>query len=435
MDKTIKKLKLKDIGYSDFFEDNRKSTVDNTLTSARIISEHRELYVLRNETSELSAKITGKMMFTALSREDYPAVGDWVLITILDKKQAIIREILPRKTVLIRKSASRSATQIIASNIDTAFIVQSPDRDYNLNRFERYLSLAESGNIKPVIVLNKTDLISESDLELKLDELKTRFKNTDIYATSTVTGKGSADFKRNIKPGVTYCFIGSSGVGKSSIINMLIGENLIKTGEISSYTNRGKHVTSHRELFILEKGGLLIDNPGMREIGVLDSEAGIQNVFSEIHYLSIKCKFSNCTHINEPNCAILGAINSGMLDEDKYDNYIKLLIMSFDICYVKPGKGKELEEINKEWVVLSREKNVPTGFNLFEGDIGTDMPVVVISEKGKDAADFFSQNAKNWELWGEKGRELWKKTEAVYRKIETKTAWFLPDLSYIPEEK
>lgn len=347
MDKTIKKLKLKDIGYSDFFEDNRKSTVDNTLTPARIISEHRELYVLRNETSELSAKITGKMMFTALSREDYPAVGDWVLITILDKKQAIIREILPRKTVLIRKSASRSATQIIASNIDTAFIVQSPDRDYNLNRFERYLSLAESGNIKPVIVLNKTDLISESDLELKLGELKTRFKNTDTYAMSTVTGKGSADFKRNIKLGVTYCFIGSSGVGKSSIINMLIGENLIKTGEISSSTNRGKHITSHRELFILEKGGLLIDNPGMREIGVLDSEVGIQNVFSEIHDLSIKCKFSNCTHINEPNCAVLGAINSGMLDKDRYDNYIKLLKENEYNTMTKLEKRKEDQKFGK----------------------------------------------------------------------------------------
>ena len=356
MDKTIKKLKLKDIGYSDFFEDNRKSTVDNTLTPARIISEHKELYVLRNETSELSAKITGKMMFTALSREDYPAVGDWVLITILDKKQAIIREILPRKTVLIRKSASRSATQIIASNIDTAFIIQSPDRDYNLNRFERYLSLAESGNIKPVIVLNKTDLISESDLELKLDELKTRFKNTDIYAISTVTGKGRADFKRNIKLGVTYCFIGSSGVGKSSIINMLIGENLIKTGEISSYTNRGKHVTSHRELFILEKGGLLIDNPGMREIGVLDSEAGIQNVFSEIHDLSIKCKFSNCTHINEPSCAILGAINSGMLDKDKYDNYIKLLKENEYNTMTKFEKRKEDYKFGKFIKTAKKQK-------------------------------------------------------------------------------
>lgn len=325
MNKTIKKIRLEDLGYSKFFKDSQKSTIDNNLIPALVIAEHKELYTLRNETSEFSAKITGKMMFTASSREDYPAVGDWVLIVILDKKQAIIREILPRKTVLMRKSAGKSDTQIIASNIDTAFIIQSPDRDYNLNRFERYFSLAESGNIKPVIVLNKTDLISKSDLEIKLAEIKDRFRNTKIYATSTITGKGVADFKKNIKQGVTYCFLGSSGVGKSSIINMLVGENLIETGEISSYTNRGKHVTTHRELFILESGGLLIDNPGMREIGLLDSGVGIKNVFSEIHDLSKKCKFSDCTHINEPNCAVLAAINSGVLDKNKYDNYIKLL--------------------------------------------------------------------------------------------------------------
>ncbi len=325
MNKTIKKIRLEDLGYSKFFKDNQKSTIDNNLIPALIIAEHKELYILRNETSEFSAKITGKMMFTASSREDYPAVGDWVLIIILDNKQAIIREILPRKTVLMRKSAGKSDTQIIASNIDTAFIIQSPDRDYNLNRFERYFSLAESGNIKTVIVLNKTDLISESDLEIKLAEIKARFRNTKIYATSTTTGKGVADFKKNIKQGVTYCFLGSSGVGKSSIINMLVGENLIETGEISSYTKRGKHVTTHRELFILENGGLLIDNPGMREIGLLDSGAGIKNVFSEIHDLSKKCKFSDCTHINEPNCAVLSAINLGVLDKNKYDNYIKLL--------------------------------------------------------------------------------------------------------------
>ena len=325
MNESTRELELKDLGYSDFFEGNRGPVIDSNLTPARIIAEHKELYILRNATSEFSAKITGKMMFAASSREDYPAVGDWVLITILNVGQAIIREILPRKTVLVRKSVGKTDSQIIASNIDTAFIIQSPDRDYNLNRFERYLSLAESENIEPVIVLNKIDLISESDLEIKLLGIKTRFKGTHIYTTSVVTGKGIAEFRRSIKRGLTYCFIGSSGVGKSSIINMLAGEDLIKTGEISSRTNRGKHITAHREIFILENGGLLIDNPGMREIGVVDSEAGIKNVFSAIYDLSKKCKYSDCTHINEPGCAVLAAIDFGALDQDKYDNYIKLL--------------------------------------------------------------------------------------------------------------
>lgn len=325
MKKNISKINLEDIGYSDFFDNNRKTSADRTLTPARIVTEHKELYILRNETSELSAKVTGKMMFTSSSREDYPAVGDWVLITALDEKQAIIHEILPRKTALTRKSVSNSDKQLIASNIDVALIIQSPDRDYNLNRFERYITLAESENIKAIIVLNKTDLLPENELDMKIFEIKKRFKNIAIYTTSIITGEGITDLINSIERGLTYCFIGSSGVGKSSIINMILGENLIKTAEISSSTNRGKHITTHRELFILENGGILIDNPGMREIGVLDSKTGIKSVFSEIYELSKECKFSDCCHVNEPGCAVLKAISSGRLDKSKYDNYIKLV--------------------------------------------------------------------------------------------------------------
>ncbi|MFH2137376.1 MAG: ribosome small subunit-dependent GTPase A [Candidatus Omnitrophota bacterium] len=325
MKKNIRKINLADIGYGEFFDNNRKNKENKTLTPARIIAEHKELYILRNETAELSARITGKMIFTASSREDYPAVGDWVLITVLDEEQALIHEILPRKTVLIRKSVSNSDKQLIASNIDAALIIQSPDRDYNLNRFERYIALAESENIKPVIVLNKTDLISKNELDAKIIEIRERFRNIEIYTTSIITGKGISDIKNSIKKGLTGCFLGSSGVGKSSIINSILGENLIKTAEISSSANRGKHITTHRELFILESGGVLIDNPGMREIGVLDSETGIKSVFSEIYELSKACKFFDCGHVNEPGCAVLKAVSSGRLDKGKYDNYLKLV--------------------------------------------------------------------------------------------------------------
>lgn len=326
MDEIAKEIKLEDLGYSDFFESNRRSAINSDLTPARIIAEHKELYLVRNEASVFSAKITGKMMFQASSREDYPAVGDWVLVKVLSKDQAHIYEILPRKTVLKRKSADGSEVQIIASNIDIAFIVQAPDRDYNLNRFERYFALAKSGNIQPVIVLNKTDLISSVDLEKKLSEIKNRFKNVDFYSTSVVTDAGIHDLKKDINKGFTYCFIGSSGVGKSSIINALLGENLIRTGQISCHTNRGKHVTTHRELFIIENGGLLIDNPGLREIGLLDSSAGMKDVFSNIYELSKNCRFSDCTHQHEPGCAVLEAVKNGNIDNDKYNNYIKLLM-------------------------------------------------------------------------------------------------------------
>jgi ribosome biogenesis GTPase len=318
------KIKLDDLGYCDFFEDGRKANPNENFIPARIVAEHKEAYILRNATSEFSAKVTGKMMFTSSSREDYPAVGDWVLISKPEKDNTVIHEILPRKTVLKRKSVSKSDVQIIASNIDVAFIVLSPDRDYSLNRVERYFSIAESGNIKPVIVLNKTDLISELELEFKLNEIRCRFKNAEIFTTSIITGNSIDDINNFIKKGLTYCFIGSSGVGKSSLINVLIGKDIIKTEEISSRTSRGKHITTHRQLFMLKNGGLVIDNPGMREIGLIDVDTGIENVFEDISAFSKNCQFSNCTHIHEPGCAVLAAVKKGDMDEKKYANFIKL---------------------------------------------------------------------------------------------------------------
>jgi ribosome biogenesis GTPase len=324
MNKNTERIKLDDLGYSGFFEDSRITNPNGNLIPARIVAEHKEAYVLRNGISELFAKVTGKMMFTASSRQDYPSVGDWVLISIPEMDKTVIHEILPRKSVLKRKSVTKSDAQIIASNIDIAFIVQSPDRDYNLNRIERYFSIAESGNVKPVIVLNKIDLIPESELEFRLDEIRDRFNNADIFATSIITGKGLDDIMDYIKKGLTHCFIGSSGVGKSSLINILIGREVIKTKEISFRTNRGKHITTHRQLFMLKNGGLVIDNPGMREIGLIDAEKGIENVFEDISVFSKNCQFSNCTHIHEPGCAVLAAVNRGDLNGKKYANFIKL---------------------------------------------------------------------------------------------------------------
>ena len=183
------KISLETIGYSVFFENNRRSSLDPNLIPARIIAEHKERYILRNETSELSATITGKMMFTAASREDYPAVGDWVLIAVLDNNQAVIKEILPRKTILKRKYAGKSDSQLIAANIDAAFIVQSPDRDFNLNRLERYVTVARSAHIKPIIILNKTDLLSDAEMDEKVSEITNRFIAIDVYPAAPLAVK------------------------------------------------------------------------------------------------------------------------------------------------------------------------------------------------------------------------------------------------------
>ena len=324
MEKTPEKIELKDLGFGGFFVESCKAKPDKTLIPARIVTEHKESYVLRNEISIFSAKITGKMMFSASSRQDYPAVGDWVLVSIHEKNVAVIHEILPRRSVLQRKSVTRPDAQIIAANIDVAFIVQSPDRDYSLNRIERYFSIAESGNIKPAIVLNKTDLITKDHGERKMNELGSRFPDAPIFRTSIATKEGIEDLNAFIKKGWTYCLIGSSGVGKSSLINTLMGRETIKTSEISSRTSRGKHITTHRQLFVLKNGGLVIDNPGMREIGMIDSGAGIENAFADISAFAMNCQFSDCTHVHEPGCAVLLAVKEGDLDRKRYANFVKL---------------------------------------------------------------------------------------------------------------
>lgn len=285
MEKEAKKITMEDLGYGPFFESNRKKLGLDGFLIARVISQQRGAYRIRNTNGEYSAKITGKIMFRAVSKEDYPAVGDWVVVSEAGEGQAVIRGILPRKTIIKRKfgdknrQGEKSEAQVIATNIDVAFIVESIGRDYNLNRFERYLAIAKDGGIEPVLILNKIDLLDKEELNLKLDEIKNRFEGVKIIPTSTVANEGIEELKKNISASKTYCFLGSSGVGKSSIINILLGKNSIETGDISGYSDRGKHVTTSREMYFLDSGGIVIDNPGVREVGMTNMNAGIDNLF------------------------------------------------------------------------------------------------------------------------------------------------------------
>jgi ribosome biogenesis GTPase len=294
------------------------------MEKARITTEYKGAYKVKNENGEFLARVTGKRMFNASSREDFPAVGDWVLIDKLPERQAVIKEILPRSTMIKRKSIGKDDAQIIATNIDVAFVVESVGRDFNLNRFERYFAIARDGGAHPAIILNKTDLISTEELAEKLEQIKNRFLNIDIIATSTVKNEGLDELRKYIEKDKTYCFLGSSGVGKSSLINKLLGNDLIKTEDISSYSERGKHITTARQMYFLENGGIVIDNPGMREIGMANAGKGIDNLFDEITELSKGCKYSDCTHTHEKGCAVLDAVKSGKLDKEKYSNYINL---------------------------------------------------------------------------------------------------------------
>ncbi len=314
---------LKDLGYDAFFE----SSLDPSrpeLTPARVIAEHRASYKVTGKTGELTAKITGRLQFQASAREDYPAVGDWVAITEVDKKTAIIETTLPRKTLLKRKYSDKQEIQVIAANLDKAFIVEAVDRDYNLNRLERYLVLARDAEISAAVVLNKTDLISFDELDLKIRQLRERFPDTPVLTTSTKTETGIAGLADSIQPGKTYCFLGSSGAGKSSLINRLLGDDRIRTKEISLASGRGKHTTTTRQLYILKSGGIVIDNPGIREVGIADAALGVQDVFDEIADTAQRCRYSDCTHTHEPGCAVREAVRDKKIDEQKLTHYGKL---------------------------------------------------------------------------------------------------------------
>ena len=325
MNKIIPEItKIEDLGYGIFFESNRKKLKLDGFSVARVIVGHKGAYRVKNTGGEYLAKISGKQMFDVLSREDYPAVGDWVTITELDKERAVIHKVLPRRTIIKRKYCGKNEAQIIATNIDVTFVIESVDRDYNLNRFERYFAIANDGGIKPAIILNKIDLISIEELDSKLNQIKNRFRDIDVFSTSTMNDEGLDELETYMVKGKTYCFLGSSGVGKSSLINKLIGENIIKTENISLRSNRGKHATTSREMYLLRNGGIVIDNPGMREVGMTDTSIGIDSLFDEITALAKKCKYVDCTHAHEPGCEVLSALKSGELDESKYSNYISL---------------------------------------------------------------------------------------------------------------
>lgn len=318
-------MKLEDFGYNDNLERFR---VENSLQDfeiGRVTSEHKERYIVKTATSEYDAEITGNMRFTAKGREDFPAVGDWVALMTYDSDLAIIHKIFPRYSTIKRQAVGHfGEIQIIATNVDYAFLVQAVDRDYNINRLERYLTICNTSRVSPIIVLSKIDLIDESRLNEILSGIKARIKDIPLIAISNESPSGFEAIKMFIEKGKTYCMLGSSGVGKSTLLNNLAGKNLMKTDKISESINRGKHVTSYRELIVLDNGGILIDNPGMREVGIADSTNGLEATFDSIFSLSKNCKFKDCTHAHELGCAVIEAVEKGEIDKDSYENYLKM---------------------------------------------------------------------------------------------------------------
>jgi len=318
-------MKLEDFGYDEKLE---KYRIENKLTDfevGRVVSEHKERYIVKTENGELDAEIAGNLRFSAKSREDFPAVGDWVVLTTYDAGFSIIHNILPRFSMISRQSVSQfGEIQIIATNIDFALLVQAADRDFNINRLERYLTICYSSNVSPIVVLTKTDLIDEQKIVEIIKNIHLRIKDVPVFAISNQTQDGYEALKELIEKGKTFCLLGSSGVGKSSLINNLSGRSIMKTDAISQSTSKGRHVTSHRELIVLETGGILIDNPGMREVGIVDTSHGLETTFDRIIDLSKHCKFKDCMHTSEIGCRVMKAVVNGEIDRDSYENYLKM---------------------------------------------------------------------------------------------------------------
>lgn len=317
-------MKLRDMGFDQWFEVHTTEFHQEGCCFARISAVDRGSYLIKDELREVPAELSGKLSYQIESSVDLPCVGDWVTAQYFNNDTiAIIHRVFPRKTFLRRKTAGENVDyQMIAANIDTAFIVQSCHFDFNPRRLDRYLVMAADGHVEPVVILTKTDLITQDELDQKLTIISSVTK-ARVLALSNITGIGFDQFRQTLSPGRTYCLLGSSGVGKTTLINRLIGQEAFDTKEVSG-TGEGTHTTSRRQLIVLSQGAMLIDTPGMRELGIIGASDGVNMGFEEFVVLSANCRYANCSHEHEPGCAIRAAVKRGELSEDRYSSYIKL---------------------------------------------------------------------------------------------------------------
>jgi len=320
---------LKDLGWSDFFASQIvESEIESEAVAARVAEENREMYRLLSESGEFMAEVSGKFRHEISGRADFPAVGDWVLAsTRRGEGRATVHRVLQRKSKFSRKIAGKKTEeQIVAANVDVVFLVSSLNSEFNLRRLERYVTLAWESGAQPVIVLNKSDLAE--DPEEFRRQAEAAAIGVRVILTSAFRGDGMEEVREVMRGEVgavkTAALLGSSGVGKSSLINAILGMQLLDTGEVRQGDDKGRHTTTTRHLIVAPGGGVLIDTPGMRELQLWDASEGIEQAFAEIARLAALCRFRDCKHLAEPGCSVRAAVEEGKLDAERLESFHKL---------------------------------------------------------------------------------------------------------------
>ncbi len=315
---------MKTLGWEAYLQSSKEKLNIASENLARVAIENRGGYLLYAEAGELEGIVQGKFMRNVKLESDYPKVGDWVTIEKLQgESKAIIKEVLPRFSKISRKRAGEDvAEQIIAANVSIAFIVLGLDGDFNIGRIERYVAMAKDGGCEPIVLLNKCDLVS--DAELKREEVKSQLPGVRVFLLSAKNKIGIDEVRSLIAIGESVVFVGSSGVGKSTLVNSLLGTDKQKTEEIRLDDSRGRHTTTKRELIVLPEGGILIDTPGMRELGLWASEGALDEAFEDIEAFTKLCKFNNCDHQFDKGCAVTDALAKKLITKERYERYLKL---------------------------------------------------------------------------------------------------------------
>jgi ribosome biogenesis GTPase len=312
-------------GWNSYFEAFWRGGEWKNAGPARVVAQQRKFWRVAGDFGECWAEASGKLRLAADEGADWPAVGDWVVVELHGAEStAVIQQVLPRRSKFVRKSPGKKMEeQVIAANVDTALLVSALDGDFNPRRAERYLAQCWESGARPVIVLNKADTCEEA--REKAAEMERIAIGTAVCMVSARTGQGFGELEEFLKPGQTLVLLGSSGVGKSTIANWLLGLNVQEVQPVRESDSKGRHTTTSRELFVLPGGALLMDTPGLREIQLWDAPQGVAQTFADIDSLAAQCRFVDCRHEGEPGCAVLAAVSAGVLDAGRLESRRKLL--------------------------------------------------------------------------------------------------------------